>query len=112
MHKIEYNLLESYDNLTIFISDERIEIKNSRGFHQIYKNEYLYQLNNQNVTCNCFDTRCYPGVKADNDIYFSINRVIGGSFRPGVGLCQAKISWLQCRANFKNDEILSVETYN
>lgn len=112
MYKIEYNLLESYDNLTIFISDERIEIKNSRGFHQIYKNEYLYQLNNQNVTCNCFDTRCYPGVKADNDIYFSINRVIGGSFRPGVGLCQAKISWLQCRANFKNDEILSVETYN
>jgi hypothetical protein len=91
----------------IIFSDQRIEIKNSRGYHQIYKNEYFYQLNSQNVTCNCFDTRCYPGAVQDNDLYFSINRVIGGVFRPGIGLCQAKISWLQCNKAVKTNQALS-----
>ena len=109
LYKIEYNLIESFDNLTIYISNKRIEIKNRKGFHEIYKNEYLYQLNEQNVTCNCFDTRCYPGVMPDNDIYFSINRVIGGSFRTGVGLCHANISWLHCSKNVKNNEVFEYD---
>ena len=109
LHKIEYNLIESFENLTIYVSDQRIEIKNSRGFHEIYKNKYLYQLNEQNVTCNCFDTRCYPGITPDNDVYFSINRVIGGSFRTGLGLCQANISWLSCSKNVKNNELFEYE---
>lgn len=53
------------------------------------------------MTCNCFDTRCYTGVTADFDLYFGINRVIGGTYRPGLGLCGAKISWLKCGGDFK-----------
>lgn len=58
----------------------------------------MYNLNGQNVTCNCFDARCYPGVEPDEDLYFGLNRVIGGTYRPGIGLCSAKITWLQCRS--------------
>ena len=102
MYKIEYNLFQSYDKLTVFISDQRIELKNNRGYHEILRNPYLYNLNGQNVTCNCFDTRCYAGVLPDEYLFFGINRVIGGTYRPGIGLCNAKISWLQCKGNLKN----------
>lgn len=101
MYKIEYNLFQSNDKVTFFIGDQRIEINNHRGYHQIFKSPYLYNLNGQNVTCNCFDTRCYTGVAADFDVYFGINRVIGGTYRPGLGLCGAKISWLKCGGDFK-----------
>lgn len=86
----------------MFISDQRIEITNHKGYHEILKNPYLYNLNGQNVTCNCFDTRCYSGVAPDDELYFGINRVVGGTYRPGVGLCNAKMSWLQCKSNFRN----------
>jgi hypothetical protein len=97
--------------LTIFVSDERIEITNNRGYHEIFKNPYLFNLNGQNVTCNCFDTRCYPGVQPDDDIYFGINRVVGGTFRPGIGLCNAKISWVQCRADVKSIDLMNDMKY-
>ena len=84
----------------MFISDQRVEMTNNRGYHEILKNPYLFNLNGQNVTCNCFDTRCYAGVLPDDDLYFGINRVIGGTYRPGIGLCKAKISWLQCNCEF------------
>jgi hypothetical protein len=74
---------------------------NNRDFHQINQSPYFFNLNGQNVTCNCFDTRCYPGVLPDKDLYFAINRVIGGTYRPGIGLCRAKISWLQCKKDVK-----------
>ena len=105
LYKIEYNLFQSYDKLTIFISDQRIEIKNNRGYHEILRNPYLYNLNGQNVTCNCFDTRCYAGVLPDEDLYFGVNRVIGGTYRPGIGLCNAKISWLQCKGKHQIKEL-------
>ncbi|RNA09284.1 signal CUB and EGF-like domain-containing 1 isoform X1, partial [Brachionus plicatilis] len=101
LYKIEYSLFQSNDRVTFFISDQRIEVNNYRGYHQIFKSPYLFNLNGQNVTCNCFDTRCYAGVKPDFDVYFGINRVIGGTYRPGVGLCGAKISWLKCGGKFK-----------
>jgi hypothetical protein len=88
----------------MFVSDQRLEITNNRGYHEIFKTPYLFNLNNQNVTCNCFDTRCYPGVHADDELYFGINRVIGGTYRPGIGLCQAKITWLQCFTQVKRNE--------
>lgn len=106
MYKIEYNLFQSNDRVTFFISDQRIEVNNHRGYHQIYKSPYLFNLNGQNVTCNCFDTRCYAGVKPDYDVFFSINRVIGGTYRPGVGLCGAKVTWLKCGGNFKRSSNL------
>ena len=84
----------------MFVSDQRLEINNNRDYHEIFKNPYLYNLNDQNVSCNCFDTRCYPGVKTDNDLYFGINRVIGGSYRPGVGLCRTKVTWLECKSTW------------
>lgn len=102
MYKIEYNLFQSGDEFTLFVSDQRLEISNSksnsgdRAYHEIFKSPYLFNLNSQNVTCNCFDTRCYPGVQPDEELYFGINRVIGGTYRPGIGLCRARITWLQC----------------
>ena len=44
-----------------------------------------------------FDSLCYPGVRPDNDIYFGINRVIGGTYRPGIGVCNANVNWIQCK---------------
>ena len=54
LYKIEYNLIESFDKLTIYISNERIEIKNRKGFHEIYKNDYLYQLTINIIYINKF----------------------------------------------------------
>jgi hypothetical protein len=51
-------------------------------------NEYIF---------SSFDSLCYPGVQPDNDIYFGINRVIGGTYRPGTGVCNANINWIQCK---------------
>ncbi|CAF1339759.1 unnamed protein product [Adineta steineri] len=95
--KIDYNVIEPFDNITILISNERVELTNHRSYHQILSNPYLYALAKQNVTCNCFDSLCYPGVQPDNDIYFGINRVIGGTYRPGTGVCNAHVNWLQCK---------------
>ncbi|CAF1691406.1 unnamed protein product, partial [Adineta ricciae] len=77
--------------------NERVELTNHRSYHQILSNPYLYALARQNVTCNCFDSLCYPGVQPDNDIYFGINRVIGGTYRPGTGVCDANVNWIQCK---------------
>jgi len=77
LHKIEYGIFSPNDLLTMFVSDQRLEITNNRDYHEIFKNPYLYNLNDQNVSCNCFDTRCYPGAKLKNDVYFGINHVIG-----------------------------------
>ncbi|CAF1233998.1 unnamed protein product [Rotaria sordida] len=95
--KIDYNVIEPYDNITILISNERIELTNHRSYHQILNSPYLYALAKQNVTCNCFDSVCYPGVQPDNDVYFGINRVIGGTYRPGIGVCNAYVNWIQCK---------------
>lgn len=104
LYKIEYNLFQNQDEFTLFVSDQRLEITNNRGYHEIFKNPHLFNLNGQNVTCNCFDTRCYPGVHADDELYFGINRVIGGTYRPGIGLCRAKITWLQCLNSVRRNE--------
>ncbi|CAF1219516.1 unnamed protein product, partial [Didymodactylos carnosus] len=95
--KIDYNVIEPYDNITIFVSNERVELTNHRSYHEVFKSPYLYALAGQNVTCNCFDTLCYPGVQPDNDVWFGINRVIGGTYRPGVGVCSTKVNWIQCK---------------
>lgn len=66
--KIDYNVLEPFDNITILIrfepaelllrsllfvsSNERIELTNHRSYHQILPNPYLFALARQNVTCN------------------------------------------------------------
>ncbi|CAF3547058.1 unnamed protein product [Rotaria socialis] len=94
---IDYNVIEPHDRITILVSNERIELTNHRTYHRILRSPYLYSLSKQNVTCNCFDSLCYPGVQPDNDIYFGINRVIGGTYRPGIGVCNAYVNWIQCK---------------
>lgn len=101
LHRVEYSLFQSGDKVTIFVSDERVEVLNNRDYQEVFRGPYLYNLNDQNVTCNCFDTLCYPSAKPDKEIYLGINRVIGGTFRPGVGLCRAKVSWLQCKVDVR-----------
>lgn len=44
-----------------------------------------------------FDSLCYPGVQPDDYLYFGINRVIGGTYRPGTGVCHANVNWIQCK---------------
>ncbi|CAF2891295.1 unnamed protein product [Rotaria sp. Silwood2] len=95
--KMDYNVIEPYDNITILVSNERIELTNHRLYHQVLHSPYLYALAKQNVTCNCFDSVCYPGIQPDNDVYFGINRVIGGTYRPGIGVCNAHVNWIQCK---------------
>jgi hypothetical protein len=46
-------------------------------YHEIFKNPYLYNLIDQNYKILLLDTRCYPGAKLKNDVYFGINHVIG-----------------------------------
>ncbi|CAF4058239.1 unnamed protein product, partial [Rotaria magnacalcarata] len=94
---IDYNVIEPHDKITILVSNERIELTNHRSYHRILRSPYLYSLSKQNVTCNCFDSLCYPSVQPDNDIYFGINRVIGGTYRPGIGVCNAYVNWIQCK---------------
>jgi hypothetical protein len=71
--KIDYNVIEPFDNITIFIrfdldtertehvserslrSNERIELTNHRSYHQILHSPYLYALARQNVTCNWYE---------------------------------------------------------
>lgn len=43
-------------------------------------------------------------MQADDELYFGINRVVGGTYRPGIGLCRAKITWLQCLSQVKRNE--------
>jgi hypothetical protein len=70
--KIDYNVIEPYDNITIFVrynlklnkilffcfydlsysSNERVELTNHRSYHQILHSPYLFALARQNVTCN------------------------------------------------------------
>lgn len=94
-------MFNPHDLITIFVSDRRLEITNNRDYHDIITNEYLYNLSGQNVTCNCYDSRCYPGVLPDDDLYVGINRVIGGTYRPGVGVCRTKVSWLECKSKLR-----------
>ena len=58
---------------------------------------FMYTYFSPTSTFYSFDSLCYPGTQPDNDVYFGINRVIGGTYRPGIGVCDVNINWIQCK---------------
>ncbi|XP_068721951.1 uncharacterized protein [Montipora capricornis] len=73
------------DHITFYISHERVEVTNYRGYQGVYDSRFLFVLNGQPVGSP-------PDAKTD--IWLSMNRVIGGAYRSGTGLCKVAISWV------------------
>ena len=73
------------DHMTIYISHERVEVTNYRGYQAVYDSRYLFQLSGQLIGT--------PPSTA-TDIWLSMNRVISGPHRSGTGLCKVAISWV------------------
>lgn len=73
------------DHMTIYISHERVEVTNYRGYQAVYDSRYLFQLSGRRVAL--------PPSTA-TDIWLSMNRVIHGAYRSGTGLCFVAISWV------------------
>ena len=73
------NVLSNF--VTITIGDELVEFDNHRGVQRRYDSRHLFTLNGQPTT--------YGPI--DYDIYFSMNRVVHGTGRPGTGLCKVII---------------------
>ena len=73
------------DHMTIYISHERVEVTNYRGYQAVYDSTYLFQLSGQLIGT--------PPSTA-TDIWLSMNRVIRNSYRRGTGLCKVAISWV------------------
>lgn len=73
------------DHMTIYISHERVEVTNYRGYQAVYDSRYLFQLSGRRIAS--------PPSTA-TDIWLSMNRVIQGTYRSGTGLCWVAISWV------------------
>ena len=73
------------DHMTIYISHERVEVTNYRGYQAVYDSRYLFQLSGQLIG--------RPPSTA-TDVWLSMNRVISGTYRSGTGLCKVAISWV------------------
>lgn len=73
------------DHITVYISHERVEVTNYRGYQGVYDSRFLFVLNGQPVGSP-------PDAKTD--IWLSMNRVIHGTYRSGTGLCKVAISWV------------------
>ena len=67
--------------VTVTIGDELVDFDNHRGIQRRYESRHLFTLNGQATT--------YGPI--NYDIYFSMNRVIHGTHRPGTGLCKVII---------------------
>ena len=74
------------DHMTIYISHERVEVTNYRGYQAVYDSRYLFQLSGQLIG--------RPPSTA-TDVWLSMNRVISGTYRSGTGLCKVAISWVE-----------------
>ena len=77
------------DHVTIYISHERVEVTNYRGYQAVYDSKYLFVLDGGPI-----EHPRYPLAKPETDIWLSMNRVISGSSRVGTGLCKVAISWV------------------
>lgn len=69
---------------SFIISDEQVFWTNHNGDFDFVKDPSLFALNGQ-------EDRQGP---INYDVFFSMNRVINGSYRHGHGLCRAAIRWL------------------
>ncbi|KAL9988364.1 hypothetical protein ACROYT_G002801 [Oculina patagonica] len=79
------------DHVTYYISHERVEVTNYRGYQAVYDSKYLFVLDGGPIGKSPFP---YPNAKVEYDIWLSMNRVISGSYRSGTGLCKVAITWV------------------
>ena len=77
------------DHVTYYISHQRVEVTNHRGYQAVYDSQYLFVLDGGPI-----GHRGYPWAKPETDIWLSMNRVIHSSSRTGTGLCKVAISWV------------------
>ena len=67
--------------ITLEISNERLEWKTQTG-KQFIESKFLFMLDGQNATYG----------DMDYDVYAGFNRVVGGDYRSGSGLCRVTVS--------------------
>ncbi|XP_071955177.1 signal peptide, CUB and EGF-like domain-containing protein 3 [Antedon mediterranea] len=80
--KVIDNIAEKGSRLTLQISDERIQWNNHKSEKGVMRNKYLYTLSGQEPIF---------GDELEYNIYAGFNRVPGGTFRSGTGLCDVNI---------------------
>lgn len=88
---VEYKKQGISDHVTIYISHERVEVTNHRGYQAVFDSKYLFVLDGQPIGSSPFYFRKR---KVESDIWLSMNRVISGTYRSGTGLCRVAISWV------------------
>ena len=89
--KVENKVKALSDHVTYYISHERVEVTNYRGYQAVYDSRYLFVLDGGPIGKSTFP---FPFAKVETDIWLSMNRVISGSYRSGTGLCKVAISWV------------------
>lgn len=87
---VEYKQKALSDHVTYYISHERVEVTNHRGYQAVYDSKYLFVLDGRPIGTSPFH---YSNAKIETDIWLSMNRVISGG-RSGTGLCKVAISWV------------------
>lgn len=87
--EVKRNVIRGH--ITIYISHERVEITNHRGYQAVYDSKYLFVLDGQPIGSSPVR---YRRPRIETDIWLSMNRVISGTYRSGTGLCKVAISWV------------------
>ncbi|XP_033123917.1 signal peptide, CUB and EGF-like domain-containing protein 1 isoform X3 [Anneissia japonica] len=80
--KVIDNIAEEGSRLTLHISDERIQWNNHKTQKGVMNSKYLYTLSGQEPLF---------GEEMEYNIYAGFNRVPGGTFRSGTGLCEVNV---------------------
>ena len=82
--KVVDDIVQKGQKVNIEIGNERIEWY-EKETKQTIESRFLYTLDGQNTTYG----------EIDYDIYVGLNRVVGGNYRTGSGLCKAVITLQQ-----------------
>ena len=82
---------KDHKSVTVEVSDERVEW-NVRERRQFIESKFLYTLAGQNTS--------HGGV--DYAVYAGFNRVVGGDYRVGSGLCRAVITLYADNGLYRN----------
>ena len=102
-----FNLLTPKSKIVIYVGEKWFRIDNlDTNTSLYYNNKYMFTFNDSSLSeqCKDYSTRESPY------LYIGLNRVIGDSeIEPGKGLCQAKISFLNCFINPEPDMKINVK---
>ncbi|KAJ7339439.1 hypothetical protein OS493_005837 [Desmophyllum pertusum] len=71
--RVEYKQKALSDHVTYYISHERVEVTNHRGYQAVYDSKYLFVLDGRPIGKSPFR---FSNAKIETDIWLSMNRVI------------------------------------